>query len=514
MSFAITQQPSYLVPQAKSKHLEWLLQTTSFLNTADSFATFQITFVDGADSDGKTVSLLGINFTTNSATNYSATTYKHAASKTDTAKNFAGMLSSNSNFLDWVVVSSNDTVTVTRSKSGAVASFTFVFSALTNPPTLTSANGTTESRKSKFVVWDLYANNAKIVGRKSAAFDASGTNGICSIKFDPAFLFTPYEPKTNAIFWYEDKFYMDILFKAAMINQNVICQQEIEEVVQGTVFTLTNSVFQPYDQFGFQPYTGTGEPLVKWVTGNPSRRNLCNNFFELAGIYLVNDGTWRTSSPFLIQFTIHIGETTEVIAASPSVTNHRFFFVPIGTMNGSYSALVENADSVEIQVFAYTPGHIKTEYSEKLVRTFSKQDCDCKEVIIYMGDTGSFDSVRFGELRQLNQAVTAGTRIFEPGGRDYEDQIQDVSQMDAVGEVQNELVYISEIVTDANRSMYEQLQRSPQIYRIKQVVGEAGYVNKLERLQLNRGNFVNMNRGGEKKFEATFKSASGSKWHR
>ena len=520
MSFTITQQPSDTVPQPKSKYLEWLLGTTDFLNSADAFATFTLTFVDGAEADALEVIVVDSLFTTDSAEPYTALTYHHEAAKEDTAANFAGMLSINPDFLDWVITYAGAVVTATKSKSSGLSPFTFVFSALTNPPTVSNTNGTTESRKSKFVIWDLYADSTRIVGRKSAAIDPSGVNGVCSIKFDPGFLFSTYEPKTDLIFWAEDKFYLDILFKAALINQNSICQQDVEEVVQGDLFTLVNSIFQPVDQLGFTPYTsdvgddGPGDPLVKWVTGNPLRRYLCNDFFELAGIYLVNDGSWRTADPFLIEFTIHIGETAETVAASPDTDAHRFFFVPIGTLNGSYTGLLDTADSVDIQVFAYTDGDVKTPYSEKLVRTFSHQDCDCKEVIIYLGDLGSFDSIRFGELRALNQGVTASTRIFEPGGRDYEDQIQDVARVDTITDAQNELVYISEPINELNRGMFEQLQRSPQIYRIKQVETSSGTVSKLERLQMTRGNFVNMNRGGDKRFEGVFKSASGTRWHK
>jgi len=520
MSFTITQQPSDTVPQPKSKFLEWLLSTTDFLNSADAYATFTITFVNGAEANGLTVQVLGNSFTTASAQPFTASTYHHEAVKEDTAENFANMLSIAPGFLDWIVTYSGAVVTVTNSRPGVVSPFTFNFTPLVIEPTVSSTNGTLESRKSKFVAWDLYTGSDRIVGRKSAAIDPSGVNGVCSIKFDASFLFNTYEPKTNTVFWFEDKFYMDILFRASLINQNSICQQDIEEVAQSDVFTLVNSIFQPTDQFGFAPYTsdpsddGPGDPLVKWVTGNPLRRYLCNDFFELAGIYLVNDGAWRDVNPFLIQFTIHIGETTETIAASPSTNTHKFFFVPTGTLNGSYSALLDSADSVDIQVFAYTDGDVKTPYSEKLVRTFSHMDCDCKEVIIYLGDLGSFDSIRFGELRQLNQGVTAGTRIFEPGGRDYEDQIQDVARVDVVSDVQNELVYISEPINELNRGMFEQLQRSPQIYRIKQVETTSGTVSKLERLQMTRGNFVNMNRGGDKRFEGVFKSASGTKFHK
>ena len=85
---------------------------------------------------------------------------------------------------------------------------------------------------------------------------------------------------------------------------------------------------------------------------------------------------------------------------------------------------------------------------------------------------------------------------------------------DTITDAQNELVYISEPINELNRGMFEQLQRSPQIYRIKQVETSSGTVSKLERLQMTRGNFVNMNRGGDKRFEGVFKSASGTKWHR
>jgi hypothetical protein len=520
MSFSITQQPSNTVPQPKSKHLEWLLGTTDFLNSADTYATFTITFVDGAEADALIVQVLGNSFTTESAQPFTVDSYRHEAAKEDTAANFAGMLGISPAFLDWVVTHAGGVVTATNSKPGVVSTFTFNFTALVVEPVVSSTNGTTESRKSKFVIWDLYNGSDKIVGRKSAAIDPSGVNGVCSIKFDASFLFNTYEPKTDLIFWAEDKFYLDILFKAGLINQNSVCQQDVEAVVQGDIFTLVNSIFQPTDQLGFAPYTsdigddGPGDPLVKWITGNPLRRYLCNDFFELAGIYLVNDGSWRAEDPFLIEFTIHIGETTETVAASPDTDSHRFFFVPIGTLNGSYSGLLETADSVDIQVFAYTDGDVKTPYSEKIVRTFSHQDCDCKEVIIYLGDLGSFDSIRFGELRALNQGVTASTRIFEPGGRDYEDQIQDVARVDTITDAQNELVYISEPINELNRGMFEQLQRSPQIYRIKQVETTSGTVSKLERLQMTRGNFVNMNRGGDKRFEGVFKSASGTKWHK
>lgn len=520
MSFTILSQPSDTVPQPKSNYLAWLLQTTDFLNSADTYATFTLTFDDGAEADDLEVIVVNSLFTTDSATPYTAITYHHEANKTHTARNFANMLGINKDFLDWVVVHNDGQVIATRTKPGPLDPFTFSFISLVNPPSVSSTNGTTESRKSKFVAWDLYADTMRVVGRKAAAIYPFGMNGLCSIKFDSAFLFGTYEPKTDLIFWAEDGFYMDILFKAALINQNSICQQSVEEVVQGDVFTLVNSVFQVYDERGFAPYTSDvgdvvpGDPLVKWVTGNPLRRYLCNDFFELAGIYLVNDGAWRTADPFLIEFTIHIGETTETVAAVPDTDAHRFFFVPTGTLNGSYTGLLEFADSVDIQVFAYTEEDVKTPYSEKMVRTFSHQDCDCKEVIIYLGDLGSFDSIRFGELRQLNQGVSAGTRIFEPGGRDYEDQVQDVTRVDAISDVQNELVYISEPINDLNRGMYEQLQRSPQIYRIKQVETDSGTVSKLERLQMTRGNFVNMNRGGDKRFEAVFKSASGTKWHK
>lgn len=520
MSFIITQQPSSTVPQPKSKYLEWLLSTTDFLNSADGFATFTLTFTAGAEADALEVIVVDSLFTTDSAEPYTATTYEHEANEVHTARNFANMLSISPDFVDWVVVHNDGQVVATRTKPGALDPFTFSFISLNNPPTVSSTNGTTESRKSKFVAWDLYADTTKIVGRKQSAIAPDGVNGVCSIKFDPAFLFTAYEPKTDLLFWAEDGFYLDILFRAALINQNSICQQEIEAIAQGNIFTLVNSIFQPTDQFGFAPYTsdvgdvGPGDPLVKWVTGNPTRRYLCNDFFELAGIYLVNDGSWRDVDPFLIEFTIHIGETTETVASFADTPAHRFFFVPIGTLNGSYTGLLELADSVDIQVFAYTDGNVKTPYSEKLVRTFSHQDCDCKEIIIYLGDLGSFDSIRFGELRALNQGVTASTRIFEPGGRDYEDQIQDVARVDTITDAQNELVYISEPINELNRSMFEQLQRSPQIYRIKQVETSSGTVSKLERLQMTRGNFVNMNRGGDKRFEAVFKSASGTKWHK
>jgi len=520
MSFTITQQPSDTVPQPKSKYLEWLLGTTDFLNSADAYATFTITFDPGAEADALAIIIVNTFFATDSAEPYTATTYEHEANEVNTARNFANMLSISPDFLDWVVVHNNGQVVATKSKPGALSPFSFSFASFVNPPTVSSTNGTTESRKSKFVIWDLYKDSTRIAGRKSSAIDPSGANGVCSIKLDPAFLFNTYEPKTNTTFWAEDKFWMDILFRAALINQNSICQQDVEEVVQGDLFTLVNSIFQPTDQLGFSPYTsdpsddGPGDPLVKWVTGNPLRRYLCNDFFELAGIYLVNDGAWRTADPFLIEFTIHIGETTETVAASPDTDAHRFFFVPTGTLNGSYTGLLEFADSIDIQVFAYTDVDVKTAYSEKLVRTFSHQDCDCKEVIIYLGDLGSFDSIRFGELRALNQGVTSATRIFEPGGRDYEDQIQDVARVDTITDAQNELVYISEPINELNRGMFEQLQRSPQIYRIKQVETSSGTVSKLERLQMTRGNFVNMNRGGDKRFEGVFRSASGTKWHR
>jgi len=514
MSFTITQQPSDIIPQPKSKYLDWSLTTTDFLNSPDAYATFSITFVNGAEADGLAVTIVNTFFTTDSAEPFTVDTYEHETNKTHTARNFANMLSINPDFIDWVVVHNDGQVIATRTKPGVVSPFTFSFVSFAVIPTVVSSNGTLESRKSKFVTWDLYNENTRVVGRKQSAIDPSGTDGVCNISFDSAFLFNGYEPKTNTTIWAEDNFFFDLLFRAALINQNSICQQDVEEIAQGDIFTVVNSVFQPTDELNFEPYTGSGDPLIKWVTGNPARRQLTNDFFELVGIYLVNDGTWRTTNPFSIQFLITRASGSELVTVTPSTPSGRFFFVPIGTLNGSYASSFDDIISVEIQVFAYTPSNVLTAYSQILTRTFSHTESDCKEVIVYLGDLGSFDSIRFGELRQLNQGVTAGTRIFEPGGRDYEDQIKGVSNVDVISDVQNEMVYISEPINELNRSMYEQLQRSPQIYRIKQVLGESGYVNKLEQLQMTRGNFVNMNRGGDKRFEAVLKSASGTKFHK
>ena len=195
MSFTITQQPSNTVPQPKSKYLEWLLGTTSFLNSADAYATFTVTFVDGAEADALIVQVLGNSFTTESAQPFTLDSYHHEAVKEDTAANFVGMLSIAPAFLDWIITYSGGVVTATNSKPGVVSPFTFNFTALVVEPTVGSTNGTTESRKSKFVIWDLYAGTDRIVGRKSAAIDPSGVNGVCSIKFDPLSCSTPTNQK-------------------------------------------------------------------------------------------------------------------------------------------------------------------------------------------------------------------------------------------------------------------------------------------------------------------------------
>lgn len=506
-SLSIIEQPSTGVPTPKSELLNWKIQNVGYVVTQGAKATFSITFADFEEGAGLPVSVKGIVFATDNAQPFTDTFFKSEADGALTALNFGAMLALNAGFVNFVIKVVNKTVTVTSTIEGQYDNFTFLFSTFTTPPSITSANGSTHTNKNEFLVWNLYEGSSLIAGSKRVDFYPSGTNGETRINFDPAYLFSEYQPKLSLVAWYEDRFWIDVQFRAILKAQNVNCQQETKQGISAD-YTIVNSIFQLKENDSFENYEGA---VVKWVTGNPIERKLKNNVFEVAGIWLKNDGTYRTVNPFVIEFKVTLpGDVVEFIGSFPNPA-HKFWIVPTGTLNGSYTGFFDlKPEKVEIQIFGYlADGGVKVPYSEKMVRTFYYQDCDCEENFIYLGDRGCFDTVHFGELRSAKQTVEGNGRSY-PVPLNYPDHVRGLKNVDAIQSVTHSEEFLSDPINEWNLDMIKQLERSPQVYRIVKI----GDQYKIERVRTNKATFTNFDFEGGARITLEVTEAIEGKFHK
>lgn len=506
-SLSIIEQPSTGFPTPKSELLNWKIQNEDYVVTQGAKATFSISFDDFAEGSGLPVSVKGVVFATDDAQAFTDTAFRSEALGALTAVNFGAMLALNAEFVDFVIKVVNNTVTVTSTIEGEYDDFNFIFGTFVIPPVITSANGSTHSNKNEFLVWNLYEGANLITGAKRVDFYPNGTNGEARINFDPAYLFSEYQPKLSLIAWPEDKFWIDIQFRAILKAQNINCQQETKQGISAN-YTIVNSIFQLKENDSFDNYQGA---VAKWVTGNPLERKLKNNVFEVAGIWLHNDGTLRSVNPFGIEFKITLpGDVVEYVGSFPNPAN-KFWIVPIGTLNGSYTGLLEFKPlKVEIQVFGYLAGTgERVEYSEKLVRTFHYQDCDCEENFIYLGDRGCFDTVSFGELRAAKQTVEGTGRSY-PVPLNYPDHVRGLKKIDAIQSVTHSEDFLSDPLNEWNLDMIKQLERSPQVYRIVKI----GDQYKIERIRTSKATFTNFDFEGGARVTLEVIEAIDAKFHK
>jgi len=508
MSLSIVQQPSTTYPVPKSERLFWSLQSDDFVINAGVKAEFSVEFQDYAEDPFGFVIVKGVGITTSDVEPFTVNTFKSEALGELTAVNFGAMLAINPNFKEFVIKVQGNKVTATRTSVGVEDPWSFVFGSLVVPPTLVQANGEPAAYATDFLFWDLYEGSTKIAGRNKGDFTpGTAPNGFCYIDFDQSYLFSRYEPKSNLTWWFEDNFYIDCQFRAYRVRQNIACQQTPQDGAANN-YTLVQSLFQVEETEGFEIYSG--DLPRKWITGNPMERVLPNNFFEVAGIWLHNDGTFREVNPFAIEMKVTLlDDTVELIGNFPNPV-HKFWFVPTGTLNGSYIGLLElGVKKVEIQVFAYPEVGDRVPYSEVMTRTFSGVNDDCKKQVVFLGDRGSFDTFFIGEELRERQDVEGGTRDLARS-RNYEDQLKEFRRESYVSSVDWVKTYKSEPLNGWNLEFVKQLQRSPQVYRI--VNNDEGYL--LEQVRMTKGSFLNVDAEGLPVLEFEFFKATDVKFHK
>lgn len=508
MSLSIIQQPSTANPIPKSEPLFWYLQSDDFVTSEGVKAEFSVEFQDYEETPFIFCIVKGVGFTTSDVAPFTVDTFKSEAIGALTAVNFGAMLAINPNFADFVIKVQGAKVTVTSTKAGTLSPWSFVFGSFVVPPTVVQANGVAAVYAQDFVFWDLYEGSTRIVGRNKNDFTpGTAPNGFCSIEFDQYFLFSRYEPKTNLVWWPEDNFWIDCQFRAYRTRQNIVCQQTAQDGAFGN-YTLVNSLFQVEETVGFEIYSG--DLPRKWITGNPIERVLPNNFFEIVGIWLENRGEWREINPFAIEMKVTLmDDTVELIGNFPNPA-HKFWFVPTGTLNGSYIGLLElGIKKVEVQVFAYPEVGERVAYSEVLTRTFSNVNDDCKKQVIFLGDRGSFDTFLIGEELRDRQEVEGLSRDLART-RSFEDQVRQLRTETSIRSVNLAKTYRSEPINGWNIDFVKQLERSPQVYRI--IENEEGYL--LEQVRMAKGSFVNVDTDGLPVLEFEFFKATDMKFHK
>jgi len=478
------------------------------MTAQDSNVSFSVAFADFAEDGTQLLNLLTTVFTVDNAQPFTTTSFRSEASGAQTAINFANMIMSNPDFINYVVDIDGDTATVTAVKPGAIEIGDFVFTPVgfVSSPVITSTNGSKAVRTGRFLVYDIYQGAKKIAGRNSVNFLPDGLNGKATIFFEQGFLFPGYEPRLSLLPWAEKNFYLEVLWKAALVTQNSICQQEPIESTWSN-YTLVSSIFQAKDSNLFLNYSTYP---VKWITGNPLERTLCKDVFEVAGIWLENDGTFRDVNPFRVEFkVVLIDGSIEMLATFLNPNTSKFWFVPTGTLNGVYSGLVDaGINYVEIKIIGYLPDNSPTNYSEVLKRYVSDKFCDCKLNLIYLGDLGSFDTLGFGEHQRARQSVGVANRIF---GQDIylTDQVPGQRQIDIVNSADLSDIYKSRVIGEAEQRRFEELQRSTQIYRVVEIEGEF----LLEKLGVKRGDFTNADQSGGASFELEVSPTALVKFH-
>lgn len=447
------------------------MRKTDILTVTGGNAQIYVSFGSAPGADGQTLTLLGVDFETDSAIDFTFNTFKYGPTTEDAARNLANMCRASYLFVGWSISvyesAGNWLVRLIKDDAGNLDDFTNDASGLSPTPSLSDVNGIDEVRSTDRFWYQFYEGVNPVSEQKFAAFDENGrvrvnaeplARNILGIT-DPYLLWTSSVRDLQAS--------RNIYLRFGTYSQGEDCQYSLNESYETPEITLVNSLFQWDHVTRFLNYTPNYNMPVKWMTARPMERYVCANSYEWCAIWLQRsalfpNGFYKVIYNYYDSDDTLLNTKTELLSNYPDGVYH----ISIGAANSVHpsGAIAPSAYyTVHVEVQGDDSGY--TQYSETQTLTLNTCNCWAAEVY-YLEDAGSWRTVVFEHIErrgvemgefafntpvQYNEygGPKDAVRLYQDGGRDT--LAQDADQV---------FTLVSERITPHNRKAYEDFVRS------------------------------------------------------
>jgi len=525
MPIALIQQPSGILPNAKSFPIRWVFLTNEHVLAVGSKAFFEINFQSSGSPNFEQVQIKGITFEVNNATPYTQTTFQTTGTTRDVAFNFVGMLRKNIEFKDFVfsiVQSLSPLGWVVRAESveSKVQSvWTFDVSGLSLITTLDSANGE-EAQTRQFKIWYQVFNDAGPITENRfsdipflpdfpfiSVVRIDTTNRLAALLSSSIPDIYQFAPAVDALFT------SSVYLKFGGVEFDINCNKIFQETYETAKFTIANAVCQLEETNLLAPFAPNGNREIRFLTSRKKSRAICGDSYEWIHIWI--EATPVKYPPFIVRTRYYDKDNNILFTDQQTIDyndkgHRRVYVLAIGTSNRRIKSLKPvgtvwydvqvvcerlNADGITTAEVAY---------SELIERRLVS--CNCKVAEMYfVEDKGSWQTVTFEHLQQ--RAIIQQTDSFE---RDLEYSVRNAlfgklylegGQYEKASEAEKTFTVQTERITEGNRKMYEELLRSP--YILLRTISDYGEV--IRRVLFNRQNESLFDRGEATRLNLTFR---------
>ncbi len=529
MPLALIQQPNTVLPNAKSFPIRFIFLTNDHILVEGNKAFFEINFQSAGASNGQEVVIKDITFQVNNAISHSDSTFSTTGTARDVAINFAAMLKKNYEFKDFVITVTQSTsplgwvVRVESVESEPQTDWIFDLSGLTLVTTFNEMQGVKPVLKS-FKIWYQVFND----------FGPVTEDRFCDVPFLPEFPFisvatvdtterlagivkTTYPDIFQTLPVVDESFLLDCFLKFGGVEFDVNCNKIYGDAFQTAKFSVLNSVCQLEETNLLSRFSPNGANTVRFLTNRRKKRAICGDSYEWIHIYLESNPI--KNPPFTLRIRYYnaagdiLATDTQPILYQEKGGYRKVFIFAIGTANPRIKATKPSGTvRYDIQVMAerLDEGGVTTvpvAYSELIERNLVS--CNCKVAEMYfLEDKGSWQTVTFEHLQQraIVQQGTGYERVidYSPsqalGGRLYLEGGTYEQSRDA----QKTFTLQTERITEYNRTLYEELLRSPMV--LLRTTSDYGEV--IRRVLFNRENTAVVNRGEATRLNLTFRFSS------
>lgn len=493
-------QPNPFVPLELSDNPEWTIFNDDLILQSGSLAQLAVLFTTGGGADAQTFTIGGQEFTTDSSQDYTSTSFDYSGTLQESVDNFMNMIRSSYVFKDWTVYQADHASGLrVFIHSASIGSHTWDndVAALSPAVTLSENGGQDEIIKDEKLWYQVYHKNEQITDVQEVSFDENGRVRISAKKLARSILSIAYPDITLDTYKEDSSAITSIYLKFGTVTKSN-CIDTFGQVYETAECLLVNAISQHESSTGFQNQTALYDYPNDWMTARSQEIYMNRNSFGFISIYLA-DTTSLTSNSFKLSIFYH---NDSGVIASKEITMRGIdgvVMIPVGPANPIHKYAVNLSTKYTVDISALTSGGGYVGYSKQLTVNIQDSKCAAAE-IYYLEDKGSWRTVVFEKIEQRNVEIIEQeykerlssdlVEVYETGGLNSE-------------AIQSASVFLlqTEIITDSNRKVYEELLRSKYHYILTALDGEY----KARKIIVDRGNYSIITRGGDKRMVIPFR---------
>lgn len=465
----------------------------------------------GGAADGQDITLFNSIFTTDSAEDYTATTWDHSGTPEEAANNFANMLRANFLFKDYNITvgysAGGDVWAITATATEAKTFDDFVFDQSGFSPAFVefvSINGNAASLNNFRIYYDIFegADTSTInkLGNTRVAFvpynSISGEqNAIIDLADQLSNIFALHNFLIDGSTRVREEAGLKREFhlKYGGLNFDSSCNPSYVAGGQTSSFNLVYTAIQRDRLTNFQKFTIIGEPIgsVKWLSDRHATMDIPSDYYETINVYIPDSDDWQDWS---LRFSFYDVDDNLLGVETNALDENKVYQVAVGTAN--LDGFIPNnttyytIELIGIELVGGLPTPPQRVF-ELLRRNIVERNCS-KQEIYFIEDLNSYRTVRLENIALSlagQSRTTAQPLLSDPVSGFY--TAEDYANRGGISSRYSEADKVITLQTDrirrGEKSFYDQLLRSP-IHLMKETTVDG--LEVIRKIVLTRANRV------------------------